>query len=634
MKTCSCDEKGCSENKKTTLKNTQIEKEGLETTYGKPRPAHMDICQPEITHTGCKIEEVSWTLPYWTNSLCPECTKVIKARKFIADNKVYLEKECEEHGYFKELLSPDAELYMSIFTNTRFGDQRGFSNPQVKATDSSVCPENCGICGMHHSHTCMSNIDLTNRCDMRCPVCYANAHAAGYIMEPTFDEVVKMLEGLRNRKPVSCKTVQFSGGEPTIHPRFVDILKKAKELGFNQIQIATNGKNLSDYEFAKRCKEAGLNTLYLQFDGVTPGIYRKTRAEDVYDLKLRTIEICRKVGLKIVLVPTLIRGLNDNQVGAIVKFACDNSDAISGISFQPICFTGRISEKDREKQRYTITDLALDIDKQTNGMIPKENWLNLNCLQPFSRIAETFSGNPAFYVSCHPDCGAGGFVFINPEDHSEVKAVCDFFDIREALTDLNNMALDLQEKATRGAAKFLAAIGLDKPSKLIGGAKVLMTLNKHFHAEKAPTGLTFRRMLGVIDGYKDIEHGRKSDTEKTTGYNTIFVAGMHFQDVYNYDTERTRRCVIHHMTPEGKMYPFCTYNSGPYYRAKVEEKMQHMKPHEYKENGDIHASATKNKNFKLPSEVPTPKKKDYGITDETTEYNIPENYGCCSTAKG
>lgn len=615
-------------------KNTNMGKEGLNAFKGRSRPAYFDSTQPKTTYAGHPIREVPWDLPYWTHSLCPECARVIKARKFVEDSAVYMEKECSEHGYFKELLSPDAKFYMDLFT-FRFSDGRGVANPVVQASPDKHCPENCGLCDQHHSHTCMANIDLTNRCDMRCPVCFANANAMGYITEPEIEEIRKMMQTLRNRKPVPTKVVQFSGGEPTCHPKFIEIVKMAKEMGFEHIQIATNGKNMSDHAFAKKCANAGLKTLYLQFDGVTDEAYKKTRGEDVYETKLKCMEICRKVGLKIVLVPTLIKGINNNHAGAIVKFACDNADVISGISFQPVCFTGRISQKERESQRYTITHLAKDIEKQTNGLVPLKNWMNLSSLNPLSQLSQILSGKPAFFVSCHPDCGAGGYLFIEPEERKEIKAMTEFFDVRDALVEIQKLANKLEERQNKLWFKGLKKIGLAKAHNLIaGGTKVIRIAKKHFDKSKAPKGLTFKRLLGVMDGYKDTDRGRAPDAEKTKGYCTIFVAGMHFQDVYNYDVERVRRCVIHHSAPDGKIYPFCSYNSGPYHRERVEEVMQNVKIKDYKWDGDPHSSTDKKKSFALPPNIAITN-KDYGVGKNTGKAGqIPENYGCCSTAKG
>ncbi len=613
-------------------KVSQVGTLGTKVMRGNPRPTFLNKYQPKTTYTGSSIKEVPWTLPYWTESLCPECTKVIKARKFVEENQVFMEKECVEHGYFKELISPDAEWYMNIFTQ-RYGDNRGATNPLTDK--STVCPEDCGLCNKHHSHTCMANIDLTNRCDMTCPVCYANANSAGHIMEPSFEQVVEMLETLRSRKPVPVKTVQFSGGEPTCHPRFIDIVKKAKELGFPHIQMAHNGKNISDINFARAAKDAGLHSIYLQFDGVTPDVYKKTRGEDVLDVKLQAVEVCRQVGLKIILVPTVIKGVNDNQVGAIVRFACDNADVITGVSFQPVCFTGRISHSDRLEKRYTITHLAKDIARQTRGMMPMDNWYPLGTTQPMSRLSEAVTGKPTFFVSCHPDCGAGGYLFVEPNQRREVVAMNKFLDMKPAVDDIQALSEKISNSKNSLWIKFLKKIGLGKSQIYWSDVKALGIVRKHFNKAKAPTGLTFKRLLGVVDGYRDTERGRRPDATKTYSYNTVFVAAMHFQDVYNYDIERAKRCVIHHIAPDKKMYPFCTFNSGPYHRARVEENEKTMSFDEYKESGDPHSSTERNKRFSPPEGIEIIV-KDYGVEFAGGDDKpfIPDNYGCCSTAKG
>jgi hypothetical protein len=445
----------------------------------------------------------------------------------------------------------------------RFGDGRGVSNPIVP--DGKRCPEDCGICNMHHSHTALANVDLTNRCDMTCPVCFANANAAGYVCEPDLVDIRRMLQNLRDMKPVPAKVVQFAGGEPTIHPQFHKICAMAKEMGFWHIQVATNGKNFSNYEFAKKAKDSGLHTLYLQFDGVTDDVQFKTRAERIVDIKRKVVENCRKTGLRIVLVPTLIKGVNDHQVGDIVRFAIENVDVITGISFQPVCFTGRINERNRLEKRYTMTHLALDVEKQT-GLVPaRGGWLPLGCTSPFSKLSEALSGEPAMTITCHPDCGNGAYLFVEPHEKKEVRALTEFFDLRSALVDIQNLATKVKaDNEKRGGAPG---------HNLMGKARVLGILRKHFNARKAPKGLTFMRLLGVLDGYKEKSVSQDPNHHTKNGYPTVFVAGMHFQDPYNYDIERVKRCIIHYSARDGRIYPFCTYNSGPYYRERVEESI-------------------------------------------------------------
>ena len=167
------------------------------------------------------------------------------------------------------------------------------------------------------------------------------------------------------------RVVQFSGGEPTIHPQFFEILSMAREMGFTHIQAATNGIELANLEFAKKAKAAGLATLYLQFDGVTEDIYRRVRGQSLLDIKMKVIENCRATGMKIVFVPTIVKGLNDHQIGDIVRVAIENVDTVSGISFQPVAFTGRIAKHELLAKRFTLSDLARCVSEQTGITDPR-----------------------------------------------------------------------------------------------------------------------------------------------------------------------------------------------------------------------------------------------------------------------
>jgi uncharacterized radical SAM superfamily Fe-S cluster-containing enzyme len=186
------------------------------------------------------------------------------------NGKVVMEKSCPKHGDFKDVVWSDAEMYLRVEKWAK--DGVGVENPAIK--DAKVCPFECGLCDMHLSHTGLANVDLTNRCNLRCPICFANANQAGYVFEPDYDTVVKMLKVLRDQKPVPTPAVQFSGGEPTIYPRFIDIIKAAHDMGFAQVQAATNGIEFAkSIEFCQKASDAGLNTVYLQFDGLRPEIY-------------------------------------------------------------------------------------------------------------------------------------------------------------------------------------------------------------------------------------------------------------------------------------------------------------------------------------------------------------------------
>jgi hypothetical protein len=514
------------------------------------------VDQPEATYSGTKIPPIKTGLPKEIDSVCPECFEIIKATLFAEGGKVWITKNCKEHGDFKDVFYGNVDLYHRSETFW-FGDGRGIEEPPIK--NATVCPKQCGLCNMHTSHSGLPIIDLTNRCNMTCPVCFANANASGYLYEPSFDEVVKMLECLANQKPVSAIGVQFSGGEPTVRPDFLDIVKKARELDLNYIQVNTNGIRMSEPGFAQAAREAGVENLYLQFDGLSDDVYKKTRNQPMHDVKMRAIENCRKNRIGIVLVVTLVKGFNDHQVGDIVKFAVSNNDVISGIAFQPVSFVGRFSQSHRLERRYTLADLAFDIEKQTGYINAMRDWYPIEATSALSKLATALSGRPRYTVTLHPHCSQGSYLYIGKD--GSVKPVGEFLDVENFFADLIKLSREV------------------KPSRfgLLSKMNILLKLRKHYHQENAPDKLSFEGFLKSLEGYQDRNLRQvfaDDETLRERGqYRHFFIAGMHFMDAYNFSVERVMRCVVHYPDPSGHLYPFCAYNALPY-RKRVESKFK------------------------------------------------------------
>jgi len=511
------------------------------------------VDEPDRTYSGTPITPVRFGLPKEVDSICPECGKIIKATIYPENGKVWMRKTCVEHGEVKDIFYGDIELYLKC-EEFWFGDGMGVENPAVK--NATVCPEQCGLCNMHLSHSGLPIIDLTNRCNLTCPVCFANANAAGYLYEPSYDDIIRMLESLIAQKPVSANRVQFSGGEPTVRPDFLKIVKRAREIGFDYIQVNTNGIKMADPEFASAAKESGVETLYLQFDGVTEDIYEKTRSRSLLEYKLKTIENCRKNNISIVFVPTIVKGFNDHQVGDIVKFAAKNADVISGIAFQPVSFVGRFSHSYRIERRYTMADLAFDIERQTGYIKALRDWFPLACTTAFSKLVKSLKGNPTLTISTHPHCSQGTQFFVGED--GVVKPVSEFVDMENFLRELIKLSREV------------------KPSgfEIVSKAKIFFRLKKYFNKEKAPKGLTFEKMLESIDGYGKKELRRCTEEGRKRFFPHFFAAGMHFMDSYNFSVERVMRCVIHYVDPRGHLYPFCAYNGGPVFRRRVESRFR------------------------------------------------------------
>jgi uncharacterized radical SAM superfamily Fe-S cluster-containing enzyme len=519
-----------------------------ETSGAVDRP-DIDLLQPrQLTLAGSPVPPLQKGLPKSTSSLCPECLAIIPARLYDREGKVLMTKECAIHGVFNDIISSDTNIFLEL-ERWHFRDGEGFSNPQV--TGASRCPTQCGLCNMHVTHTCVANIDITGRCNLACNICFADSNK--HLYEPSVEEITVMLQTLRNTRPAPCTTVQYTGGEPTVHPDFLDIVKVTKQLGFTHIQCATNGVKFADPYFAEKAREAGLQYLYLQMDGVTDDVFRHIRGRNLLETKLKVLESARRAGLRVIFVPTIIRGVNDHQIGDLIRLAFDNLDVMTGISIQPIVFTGRFPEEHRLSQRYTLADMILDVGRQTGFTDPYTDWFSLNSATPFVQLAEALTGSSITNHSCHPHCGAMSLLFLDKE--RQAVPVTRFLDLFEALKEIEQLALRTKKR------KFKVFSKLD----------TLKLLRRHFHRQSAPKGLSFSKFLQTLDGYADKKYSWLEEYKGHT-YKTFFIFGMHFMDNYNYDLQRIRRCGVHYTAADGRLYPFCTYNSGYTFRNRVERE--------------------------------------------------------------
>jgi len=505
--------------------------------------------QPKETHTGGRIAPVLRALPRTVETLCPECSCIILGRYFERDNNVYIEKTCPEHGYVRDKVYTDARLYLQA-TRHVFQDERGVHRPQVRG--GRHCPSDCGLCSRHLSTSCLAQIDLSNRCNLSCPVCFANANASGRVAEPTYEMVVEMMQALRDQRPYPPTAIQFTGGEPTIHPEFHRIVAKAREMGFTHIQIATNGITHANAEFARRSAEAGLHTLYLQFDGANPEIYRSLRRADLWDRKLACVENCKATGMKICLVPTILNGVNNDQIGDILNFAVQHVEAVSAIAYQPVAFTGRISTRQREAQRYTLGDLAHALCRAIPGADIDRDFMPLGSVAPLSRVMQLLDGKPKIRASCHSDCAFGTYLFVTPEREAiPIPALFDFFRLMDNFNALAHWIESRRPLANR----------LDM-------ARIAWLFIKNYRWRNYDRRISPFTFIRALQGLTNKGKGRGEGEKKS--YKTLMAAGMHFMDRYNYDTERIKRCVIQYSTPDG-FYPFCTINGGPTYRPFIEQ---------------------------------------------------------------
>ncbi len=502
-------------------------------------------------------------LPKSTKSLCPECQKIIDAKVVERDGKAVMIKECPEHGKFESIYWSDAEMFKEA--EKWAYDGVGVDNPLIENADS--CPDNCGLCNLHKSHTCLANIDLTNRCNMSCPICFAHAGEAGYVYEPDLDQVKEMLKNLREEKPVPTPAIQFSGGEPTVYPKFFEAIEAASEMGFSQIQVATNGIKLAnDEDYAQKCVDAGLHTVYLQFDGLKEENYIQARGRPMLDVKKKVIENCRKTEprpLATVLVPTILKGVNDDQVGEILKFAIENHDVIRGVNYQPVAFTGRISKEKRREQRYTLPDMAKGLEEQTD-FLTKDDFYPVPFVTPISQMVSVVKNEPQVAFTSHPHCGLASYVVIGDDGH--VSPITDYVDVEGLMKEAKNKSDEWNSFFTKSAIKLGSKLKTEKGKRKSMIKNFQKYFGKYLKDKELPGGLTIGEIMQDM-----LERGDKKSVGEFA-WRTMFVGGMHFQDNYNYDVERVKRCVIHYATPDGRIIPFCAYNGGPTYRDEVEKK--------------------------------------------------------------
>ncbi|MFO8109067.1 MAG: radical SAM protein [Thermoplasmata archaeon] len=502
-------------------------------------------------------------LPKKTESLCPECKKVIPASLIEESGKVVMYKECPEHGKFSSVYWSDVDLFLKA-EQWAF-DGKGVEDPAI--TNAKTCPDNCGLCNLHLSHTCLANVDLTNRCNLQCPICFANANAAGYVYEPSFNQIVGMLKMLRDQKPVPTTAVQFSGGEPTVHPQLFQILKAASNMGFAQVQIATNGIKLAgNPNYAQKCVDSGLHTVYLQFDGLKEENYIQARGKPLLNVKMKAIENCRTTNpkpLATVLVPTIIKTINDDQVGDILNFATENRDVIRGVNYQPVAFTGRISQEEREKQRYTLSDLAIDLEKQTK-CVTRDDFYPVPFVTPISQMISVLKNDSQVAFTSHPHCGLATYLIIAGD--GKVTPITEYLDVE----GLMKRMLEKAEEWDTFFHKTAFKVGGKLKSQESKRKSLIKNFNKYFGEfltdKELPGGVTIGTLMSDV-----LEKGNKRSIGDFA-WRTMFVGGMHFQDDYNYDIERVKRCVIHYAVPDGRIIPFCAYNGGPTYRKEIESK--------------------------------------------------------------
>lgn len=507
-----------------------------------------------------RAEDFSYELPCSTESLCPVCLKLVDAELYEEKNQVFMNKACNDHGAFNELISSDAEFFKKM-RRIHYERPQRVENPHCKNT--SGCPYGCGLCDRHLSTPVMMNIDLTNRCNLNCPICFASSNTTGRLCEITLEQLDMILDDAMHIRPYPPECIQLAGGEPTVHKDFIEAVRHVKASGVTHVQVASNGLKFSQsFEFTQAASEAGLDEVYLQFDGLSDDIYQKTRGRKLLEVKFKAIEHIKKANMRVVLVPTLVKGLNDNQVGDITRFAISNIDVISSISWQPVAITGRIDETKRREMRYTTSDLARGLQKQYGFIDMYRDWFPFSIVEPFIRLIEVTTKKLHMHCSAHPHCGCATYLVVDKQRNTAVPLPA-FIDIEPSMETLDKMATRIEKHSW---------------AKNISMLQAMHELKKHFHTARAPEGWGFDNFLEFMRNFAEPAEQYSKDKPaymeklRNQRFGMLLMASMHFQDSYNYELDRSRHCVISYAAPDGKFYPFCTWNSGPCHRYRVEQQ--------------------------------------------------------------
>src|SRR5579885_1304208 len=343
--------------------------------------------------------------PRTTDSLCPRCvpeirqqildgklpTEIllnervgeIKAQRIERDGKILMVKDCPKHGHFEDVMAIDVEFFRHL--------EEVFPGRDIRAHNDEKLHKH-GTSTIKHGRGSVLTIDLTNRCNMMCDPCFMDANQVGYVHELSWEEIKEILDNAIKVKPRRQMSVQFSGGEPTMHPYFLDAVRYARTLGYTSVQAATNGIEFAkSKEFCREAFEAGLRYAYLQFDGIGNDANSHRKVGNLFDVKLKAIDNMHEAGIEIILVTTLVNGVNNDQVGPIIKFARENPKKIAFVSFQPVSFTGRdedITPERRLRQRYTLSHMAQDVKKQLGITEPTRDWFPLSLMGAFADFAD------------------------------------------------------------------------------------------------------------------------------------------------------------------------------------------------------------------------------------------------------
>ncbi len=446
------------------------------------------------------MKEAKYTYYDFTLSLCHECLRRVDAKIIFEDEQVFMLKRCPEHGRQKVLIATDIEYYKNIRNFNKASEYPKTFNTKTKYG----CPYDCGLCPDHEQHSCLTLIEVTDRCNLKCPTCYAESSPT-HGRHRTLEEIEWMFDIIVANEG-EPDVIQISGGEPTIHPQFFEIMDIAKSKPIRHLMLNTNGVRIAkDFEFAKKLATYMPDfEVYLQFDSFKPEALMSLRGKDLTDVRMKALEHLNRLNLSTTLVVTLQKGLNDDEIGKIIEFAL-KQPCVRGVTFQPTQIAGRVDNFDPAKDRLTLTEVRSSILEQT----------------------DIFSPNDLVPVPCNPDALVMGY------------------------------ALKMEDKV------FPLTHMID-PEQLLNNSKntIVYEQDEQLHEHMIQMFSTGNSVESVVDNdLKSILCCLPEISAPNLGYGNLFrIIIMNFIDAYNFDVRAIKKSCVHIVHKDGRIIPFETMN--------------------------------------------------------------------------
>ena len=482
-----------------------------------------------VTTTESKNKLSDYVFRGTTESLCPQCLALVPAKIIVRGKRVYFRKSCKQCGSREDFVCSDVDYYDRMEFAVPSKIPKGYGVEPQKG-----CPYDCGLCTEHEQHTCIALVEVTSSCNLKCPMCFASSGPGGKHL--TLDQCKRSIDRIVQLEG-QAEVIQLSGGEPTIHPEFEQILDYALSQKVDYVQINSNGLRFAhDPELIEKiAKHRDRVEVFMQFDGLDREVTEKLRGEDILETKLKAIERLGEHDVHITLAVTLQGGVNESQYGDIVKFASERP-WITGINFQPATYSGRHVLPEQLENRITFPDVIKGVAQQTDGMFRERDFLPLPC--------------------AHPNCHQIGLAY---RSNGKVVPLTRFFDAMEHLDLLANGISFTRANSREMIEQLMARNSCAPGSSCCDSNSETISISAN-GSNRQPMQAGPIGQLSGNDQKIASEFLQRAFRDELGARDLFRITITSFLDVYNFDLRRLMKCCTHHVLPGGHVIPFCAYN--------------------------------------------------------------------------